>query len=61
MTPFFIYTKGFGDEIRKKSNVCTTHFRIVCTRPVSDLYVQIPYGIPVYVQIPCLLFLKPQK
>lgn len=41
--------------------MCTTHFRIVCTRPVSDLYVQIPYGIPVYVQIPCLLFLKPQK
>lgn len=42
--------------------MCVQHiFGFVCTRPVSGLYAQTPYGIPVYAQIPCLLFLKPQK
>lgn len=33
----------------------------MCVQHIFGLYVQIPYGIPVYVQIPCLLFLKPPK
>lgn len=31
------------------------------TSPAGWLYTQIPYGIPVYTQTPCLLFLKDQK
>ena len=45
-----------------KNKMCVQHiFDFVCTGIARTLYAQSPYGIPVYAQSPCLLFLKPQK
>lgn len=45
-----------------KNKMCVQHiFDFVCTGIARALYAQSPYGIPVYAQSPCLLFLKPQK
>lgn len=54
MTPFFYLYEGVWGRSPQKVRRCHTS-------PAGWLYTQIPYGIPVYTQTPCLLFLKGQK
>lgn len=49
----WFYEGGWG---RSSQKVRRCH-----TSPAGWLYTQIPYGIPVYTQTPCLLFSKPPK